>query len=188
MINLLPPENKERLLQEEKWRMILILQIIFLSFLICLVLILGLVSIYISGRAKVQKIILAEEEKRFEGSEAQEFQEKIIFFGKELGRVNNFYENQPNLVEQFENISKTLPSGVYLTTLSLTSQKEIPAQKEKKEFRFLVTLSGFSPDRETLFQFKKNLEAEENFQEIYLPPVSWAKPTNIQFNLTFKIK
>jgi Tfp pilus assembly protein PilN len=146
MINLLPPENKERLLQEEKWRMILILQIIFLSFLICLVLILGLVSIYISGRAKVQKIILAEEEKRFEGSEAQEFQEKIIFFGKELGRVNNFYENQPNLVEQFENISKTLPSGVYLTTLSLTSQKEIPFAKRntctKRKKR--ISLSGYS--------------------------------------------
>mgnify|MGYP003352870087 CR=1 FL=1 len=48
--------------------------------------------------------------------------------------------------------TKTLPTGIYLTSLDLNliSKREIS-----------VSLTGFCPDRETLLSFKGNLEKEE---------------------------
>ena len=63
MINLLPSQEKEEIKQEENFKLILILGIIFLFFLISFSLILTSINIYISGEAKVQKILYQQREK-----------------------------------------------------------------------------------------------------------------------------
>jgi len=173
MKNLLPLQQKEEFLQEKNWKLILILEILVLIFLICLALILFSVKIFISGQLEAQKILLLQEEKKFEESQIQNLEEKITISNQALLKLNSFYQSQTNLTEILEKISETLPVSIYLTTLNFN-----PAQ---------ISLSGFSPTREILLEFKKNLEQEELFEKIYFPPSNWVKPTDIDFSVNFKI-
>jgi len=173
MINLLPPQYKAELKEEENWKLTLILSILFLIFLACSTLILFSIKISISGQAEAQKILLLQEEKKFKESQIQNLEEKITISNQALLKLNSFYQSQTNLTEILEKISETLPTNVYLTTLNFN-----PAQ---------ISLSGFSPTREILLEFKKNLEQEELFEEIYFPPSNWVKPTDIDFSVNFKI-
>lgn len=173
MINLLPPQYKAELKEEENWKLTLILSILFLIFLVCSALILFSIKISISGQAEAQKILLLQEEKKFEESQIQNLEEKITISNQTLLKLNSFYQSQTNSTEILEKISETLPIRTYLTTLNFN-----PAQ---------ISLSGFSPTREILLEFKKNLEQEELFEEIYFPPSNWVKPTNIDFSVNFKI-
>ena len=176
MINLLPPQQKEELRREEKWKLTLILGIIFLVFLLCFFLIMLSIKIYISGELEFQKNLLGIEEKKFKTPEIQEFQKEITALDQNLFKLDSFYQEQPNLTKILEKISETLPSGAYLTRLSW--------QKET----FQIELSGFAPLRESLFELKKNLEEEKDFENIYFPPANWVKPKEIDFFVTFKVK
>lgn len=173
MINLLPPQYKAELKEEENWKLTLILSILFLIFLVCSALILFSIKISISGQAEAQKILLLQEEKKFEESQIQNLEEKITISNQALLKLNSFYQSRTNSTEILEKISETLPTNVYLTTLNFN-----PAQ---------ISLSGFSPTREILLEFKKNLEKEQTFEEIYFPPSNWVKPTDIDFSVNFKI-
>ncbi len=186
MINLLPPQQKEELLEEEKYNLVLILGILFLIFLISLILILFSIKIFISGEIEVQRILLSAEEKRFKGSPIQNLEEKINTSNQTLSKLNLFYQNQLNLTETLEKISETLPPGTYLTTFSL-NPLSTPAEGETLRYLAQVSLAGFSPTREILLEFKENLEKEEPFGEIYFPPSNWVKPTDIDFLVNFKI-
>ena len=187
MINLLPPQQKEELLEEEKYKLVLILGILFLIFFISLILILFSIEIFISGEIEAQKILLSGEEKKIKESQIQNLEEKINISNQTLSKLNLFYQNQLNLTEILEKISGTLPSGTYLTNLNF-SLLTAPAEGETQKYLAQIALAGFSPTREILLELKENLEKEEPFGEIYFPPSIWVKPTDINFSVNFKIK
>lgn len=175
LINLLPNQQKEELLQEEKFKIILILGITFLFFLISLILVFLSIKIYISSQIEAQKIILLEEKKRFEESENQFLQKKLEFLNKEFLKLNSFYQNQINLTEILDKISLLLPLGISLDSFSFSTEN------------YQISLTGFSATRNNLLQFKENLEKEKIFTQVYFPPSSWLKLTDINFSVSFKI-
>lgn len=176
MINLLPQSEKKILQIEEKEKIVLILETLSFIFLLCLILILASIQIYIWGQVEAEKIILEQEKREFEVSEVKDLPEKIKLANKTFSDLNSFYQSQIKSTEILEELSKTLPQGVYLTNLSY--------QKRTSQ----VIVSGFSKNREILFEFKKNLEQEESFQDIYFPPSTWIEAININFNMSLKIK
>ncbi len=91
-------------------------------------------------------------------------------------------ERAYNLSEILEKISKILAPGIYLTNLSLNKPSDLQGNRVE------VTISGFSETRENLSLFKKNLEEEKDFKDVYFYPSSWIKPTDIDFYLTLKIE
>jgi Tfp pilus assembly protein PilN len=183
MINLLSPKEKEGLIQEKNWKLILILGILVLIFLICLGLILLSIKIYVSGQVEAQKILFSQEEKKFEESQIRDLEEKIIISNKTLSNVNSFYQSQINLIEILEKIPETLPQGIYLTALYFNPITDA----ENGKYVAKISLSGFSPTRETLLEFKENLEKEELFGEIYFPPSCWVPAVDIDFSINLKI-
>lgn len=172
MINLLPSLEKKDLQTEEKYRLVLILCCLVLIFLISLSLILLSLKIHISGQSNYQKILVRATEKQFQSSQMQKLETEINLINKNLTKLDSFYQNQISFAGVLEKISKIIPKGMYLTNLALN----------KKE----VSLSGFSPSREILFEFKKRLEEEPAFEEVYFPPASWVTPKD--FTATFKLK
>jgi len=183
MINLLPIQQKKEILQEENWRLVLIVGITILAFLICLTLMLFSIKIYISGQVEVQKTFLEAEEEEFKTSELRNLEEELTLTNRTLLELNSFYQEQLNTTEILGKISETLPAGTYLTTLNFTSL----TITEKEKYIAQISLSGFAPTREILLEFKKNLEKENLFDEIYFPPSNWVKPTDIDFSVNFKI-
>lgn len=181
MINLLPPQQKKELLMEDKYRLVLILGVVVLSFLISLSLILFSIKLYVSGQAKFQEILFDSEEKGFQNSESQELEKELSLSNQNLLKLQSFYKRQFDWSGFLEKTSKTVPPGIYLTSLSFS-----PVVKE--ENRLQVSIAGFSPDRETLFEFKKNLEANEVFENIYFSPINWVSPRDINFHITLMVE
>ena len=176
MINLLPPSYKEEITKEENQRLVLILGTLFLIFLISLILILFSVKIYIQGQVELLESLVSLEEKKIQTAGTQDLREKITLTNQEISKLESFYKNQINLTEILEKIFQTMPAKIYLTGFSW----------QKKTYQ--VALSGFSPSREILFDFKNNLEGKKEFSEIYFPSANWIKPTDIDFQVSFKIE
>jgi len=174
MTNLLPLQNKAELFEEEIKNLIIILGILILIFLFSLSLVLFGIQNYISGKVDLGKMTVDFEKKRIEDSEIQNLRTKIISLNQTLSQVNSFYQEQNKLSEIFNKISEILPLQIYLTNFSY--------QKESNQ----VSLSGFSPTREILDDFRKDLEKE--FSDVYFPLQNWVKLTDIDFQVTFKLK
>jgi hypothetical protein len=176
MINLLPQSEKNILKIIEKEKIILILEIILFCFFLCLILILFSIKIQVAGKVEAEKIILNQEKKEFENLGNKNASEDIILINKKISELKSFYEKQFSMMGVLERVSKTLPDEVYLNNFSYTNNDS------------RVTLSGFSKNQEGLLEFKKNLEQDKNFQDIFFPLSSWIKKENIDFSLNFKLK
>lgn len=177
MINLLPPEQKEELREEEKLKLVFIFGTISLAFLISLSLILFLINISILTEVGIQKIYLAERERELQMSKIQEFKGVIEELNSTFSDLNYFYQNQFDITEILLNISETLPSGTYLTNLGLNLENG----------KFKVDISGFCPTREVLLTLKTNLENEGAFSEVYFPPSNWVEPSDINFTVNLVV-
>jgi len=173
MINLLPPVEKRKLLLEKNKRIVIILWVLVLFFLTCLTLILFSIKTYIQTQVKSQQYFLTETKKEKNQSEIENLQEEINSINSSLTKLSSFYQNGIYLSGILEKISKTLPKELYLTNLSIVFPH--------------VSLFGFVPTTETLFEFKENLGKEPSFKEISFPPANWVDLTDIDFSVTFVI-
>jgi Tfp pilus assembly protein PilN len=181
MINLLPPEKKEELLREKRLRLMTILGISLLFFLVCFSLILFSIKTFVGGEVEAQKILFEQREKELRNPQMQALEENLVSFNLVLSKLESFYHSQTKLNEILEKISEIIPSEIYLTNLSIVPSSE-------KTSRIKCDLSGFSPTREKLLELKGNLEDEESFEGVSLPPASWVEATDINFIATFRIK
>lgn len=172
MINLLPPQQKEELLQEQRYRLYLILGALVMVFLIALSLVLFAVKTYISGKVESLTIILPPQ--------LHDSEEEIFVINKNLQSLDLFYAGQPGFAVILEKISKIIPAGINPASIVLSFSK--------KSGNFSASLQGFSLTREFLFQLKKNLESDQIFKDINFPPSNWVKPENIEFTATFKVE
>lgn len=174
MINLLPPKYKEDLKSEENLTLVFILEILFLSFFLCLALILFSIKIHIAGTVEVQKIFFESKNKDKEFSQFKSVEAELNSINKTLTQLDSFYKEQFPLPNFLERISKLLPPGIYLTSFSYQEGKKI-------------NLSGFSPTVEQLLEFKNILEKQTDFKEVEFPTAVWLQLENIDFNTSFKI-
>lgn len=176
MINFLPSKQKEELKEEENLKLVLALGIIILAFLVSFTLILFAIKISLSADLAIQNKLFEQKQKELENPAIQELEEKIQKHNLILSKLAVFYRDQPDLTSMLEKISQTLPKEIYLTGLNFNSQT------------FQFSLTGFSPIRETLTQFKENLEKTEGLKEITFPPATWFQATDINFSVNFKIE
>lgn len=179
MINLLPTIQKEELLEEEFFKLILIFGIIFVAFLVTFALILFSIQSILTGRLESQKIFFTQREKELNISQIENLEKEIRDYNLIFSGFNSFYKNQIDLTEPIEKIARLLPKTVYLTNFSFTPEEKYLGK---------ISISGFSPDRDTLIEFKNSLETEKNFANIDFPPVDWVSPININFTVNFNIK
>jgi Tfp pilus assembly protein PilN len=175
MVNLLPPQQKKELEEEESFKLTLTLGIVILAFLISLALILFSVKISLLADLDTQEIYIQQEQEELEKPEMQELKEKIKEYNLILSKLETFYQGQPDLASVLEKISRTLPEETYLTGFNFNPQTS------------QVSLTGFSPNSEALLQFKENLEMTEGLKEVVFPSDIWLQDININFLATFKI-
>ncbi|KKU57551.1 MAG: hypothetical protein UX81_C0033G0007 [Parcubacteria group bacterium GW2011_GWA2_47_12] len=170
MINLLPPQQKKELLQEQRYKLFLIFGVLAVVFLIALSLSFFAIKINISSESRSEKAVISPQ--------IQDNEAKIIEINKNLRNAEFFYEKKPDFTKMMGEIFKIIPPKISLTSLSLDFSK--------KTEDFSASLRGFSPDREYLSQFKKNLESNASFKDVNFPPSTWVKPRDIEFSISFK--
>jgi Tfp pilus assembly protein PilN len=175
MINLLPPKYKEDLLSEETKRLVIILGSLFFISLLSFSLILFSIKIYLTSQVNAQKEFLDLQTQKKETPEMGQLENEAKAINKKFSKLDNFYQKQISLSEVMEKINKAIPSGVYLNSFAYFSADS------------KINFVGYSPTREALVQFRKNLE--EIFQQkIEVPPANWVKAANVDFTgVNFKI-
>ena len=176
MINLLPSHQKEELREKESLKVVLILGIVILTFLLSLTLILFSIRTVLFGQRESQKILFEQKEKEWHSLPIRDLEKEIQDYNLRLAQLETFYAKELNLTEVLEKIYDALPEGAYLNVFNFDLSQ------------FQVFLSGFSPTREALLEFKKGLEGQKEFSEIHFPPANWIKPTDIDFSVNFKLK
>lgn len=173
MINLLPLEEKNILKLEEKWRLILLVGLLVLIFFLCLFLILYSIKIFVASEVETQELVIKTTGKEFENQETKDLKDKISSTNRDFLKLNDFFQESASLTEVSEKVSNTLSPGMYLTNFSY--QKQVSGQGKKLE----IVLSGFAPNTDTLFDFRKNLE------KVFATKVdvgdSWIKPADFRF-------
>ena len=180
MINLLPAQQKKELLEEKDLRLILILGILFLSFLLSLFLVLFLMKNYIAVDLEIKRIVLEEEKTAVAFSQGTE--REIIEANTLLSDLKFFYQNTYTMTSVLEKFQKILTPETYLTNLNIAIIKEGQAKVAQ------VSFSGYCPDRETLLQFKEIIKEEGWVSSVSFSPESWIKPTEINFSASLKTK
>ncbi|MFH1820483.1 MAG: hypothetical protein ABH805_01025 [Candidatus Nealsonbacteria bacterium] len=180
MINLLPPEEKIRIKREKARRLIFIWGAFILFFIVSLSLIFFAIKIYIAGQAAYQRVFINLEQEKTQTMEAQDVEIRINLINHNLSKLVSFYKNQPPTIQLLERVSGIMPEEMYFNSLSLN-------QSQNGERKFQVSMTGFSPTREILLDFKKKLESESDLQGVYFPPSNWVKPTEINFSATFEL-
>ncbi len=178
MINLLPTRYRDEVRQEENRKLISILGILFLLFLISAILILFSVKIYIQGQLDSVKVLADLGERTLKIAEIQRMEQEIKSANKNISKLSTFYGKQRDTTGILEKIFKTLPPEIRLTAFSW--------RKETDD----ISISGFSPSRDILFSFQKNLKAQSQFIDqttIDFPSQNWTKSSNIDFYVTFKL-
>jgi len=179
MINLLPPEEKERLFLENKKKLVIILGITTLIPLVCLVLILSSIRFYMLGEVNTQKVILEEAVKKYQTPDFLTFKEIIEKSNSVVTQVEYFYKKEASVSNALKMILEIQrPPNLYLTNLSLT-------RDENQKMNIMAI--GVSQSRDDLLAFQKNIEVNKEIKNPYFSPESWVNAENVAFKLTFEI-
>lgn len=180
MINLLPFEEKQKLLLERKEKLTVVLGVIVLVSLICLILVLLSIKFYILADTDYQKNILAEAKQKSQTQDFANFNSIIQKYNKTLAQVDSFYKKETYFNKALENITGvSSPKGLYLTNISLSRDKAGIIQ---------ANVSGISDTRDSLLIFKQNIEKTQEIINSSFSSDSWISPKNVKFSLTFSLK
>lgn len=174
MINLLPPQEKERLVKKETERMVIIWGFIIAVFLVSFAMSVLFTSIQVSSRAQAQELLLEGIRKELENPSVAALKKELISANRFLTRVEPFLLKDKRVSRIFSVIASRLPPGLYVTRLSYNQPGAI-------------SLEGFSPTRQALLIFKQNLEEEAFFSKVDFPPSNWIKPEDINFVVNLNI-
>lgn len=180
MINLLPPKEKEELLFQKKMNLVIVLGSMAVVSLVCLLLVLLSLKFYILQQVLYKKAILQSTEKEYQTADFLSLKSYIQKYNTILGRVDNFYKKEAYLSNALGSVvSIQRPDGVSFMSLAI--------EKSKTDANLLnVTISGTSNTRDNLVLFKSNLENDKTITNVYFPPDSWIKPTDVTFYVTFE--
>lgn len=180
MINLLPLEEKQKLLAEKKEKLTKIWGIIILVFLVSLILILLSIKFYILTATDLQKYILAQTEKKYQTDDFTNLNNTIGKYNKILSQLDSFYKKEVYFSHALDLITGVQsPKDLYLNNFSIIRDAKGKIQ---------VSLSGASESRDDLLVFKKNIEQSSEISNLYFSPESWINQKNVVFSLTFEFK
>lgn len=179
MINLLPPEEKQKLISQKRERLTAVLGTVILISLVCLILILLSIKFYILAATDYQRNALEQAERKYKTQDFVVMTNTIEKYNTILAQLSSFYEKEIYFSKVLEIITN-IPSdkNLLITNFSL-SRDESGTVK--------VSISGISNTRENLLAFKNSVELEEKIKKPYFSPESWTAPKNAPFSLTFEI-
>ena len=174
MINLLPNEYKRRIEGEIISIKIFKYEIIIFWVALFAIIGMGAIMFYFQSEGQYQEAILKAMQEK--SPELAQIQQSMKNYSQKAVQINNVLYNQINHSDFSEKITRVLQPGMYLKSFNLTN----------KGTYWAIELSGFSPDPDTLFIFKKEIEKIEGAKDIIIPSSSWLKSKDIDFKLDFK--
>lgn len=187
--NLLPPSQKEEIKNESLRKKIILILVLLGANLCFLMAVIFSLRLYISAKnTNVDKKIFALEQE-IKGSQFEAIKKQIDTANQNLYKISNTKKEQVSSVDVLAKISSLFPAKSYLQYFSFQNSFKDTENQETKEiardFFAKIRIGGVAQDRESLFLFKKSLDQEKSFQNVYFDPSSWVKPANADFIIDF---
>jgi Tfp pilus assembly protein PilN len=179
MINLLPPEEKQNLIEIRQQKIVVILGFTVFIFLVALALILASINVILSSKTNNQKVILASRERSVKTTDLQKLSKNIADANQELAALDSFYKNSPSFTVFLEKIANLLPEGISLNDLTINLAK-------KENNLFFIHLSGHAASVEEVNLLKENLEKDPSISQISFPLDTWLKKSDFIFSVAFE--
>lgn len=179
-INLLPPKEKKALNLEITQRKIsLVLAFASISLLV-LILMPLVIERFINQEVSKFDISINVKNDELRTKQFQGFKEVVNKTNKDLALITSVWQEQFFLTPVFEKIANLIPLNIYFTSFSFG--------EAEGELGFKISIRGVAQKRDDLFQFKKALEEDSQFENIYFAPYSWIKPVETDFSLTLTLR
>jgi len=187
MINLLPDNEKNALKMEEIRNRIFAILCFALIALVLFSSILCSLRFYLVHRENLAEKIFKTRQESLKSAEFDDFKKLVQETNVNLLKTEIFYGQQVFSATALEKLAKITPETVYFTNISSNKKvekvKENGEEKEKIFVEFHV--SGWAKTRQDLFLFKKEIESQKEFQDIYFNPSSWVLPSSAVFSFSF---
>lgn len=185
MINLLPQKVKQELQQEQRFRFLLILLVIFTIALVCFALMLGVIRAYAMGSLLTQESKIALLQERF--SKDNPMLVEIQKFNETTAQISRFLKSSRSVASILGALEEVLPSGVYLTSFDYDPPRVQMKGQEVQQVKARISVAGFAKTRESLFAFREGLEKHLLFSDLSFPASNWVLPQDIRFSFQISI-
>ena len=172
MRNLLSEEDKKIARKEYRLR-ITAVSLLFLFFTILIAIVFLIPSYFISESKKHAAVKYSEVIKKSITEKEESASNDILFVIKEKLNLLAFNKEYSSLKNIFEIIISDKPDGVMINGLSYN----------KLSSNQVVVIVGKANKRENLLMFKKLLEQETLFTEIFLPVSDFVSDSDIEFTI-----
>lgn len=172
MINLLSPQYKKQLQEEQRFRFVAIFGFSIFVFLICFVLMLVALRLYVSNQIQTEKFFttIPPKELALQNQTVQSLKQANADFSA----LSKLYEKRFSPTTILEHTINDLPSDISLQDIEVSSAG--------------VSLKGFAPTRNSLLNFRKALEADSLFKSVLFPLTNLATEQNIAFTIQMQFQ
>lgn len=187
MINLLPPQYRQKLKGEKRFRLVLLLGAVLGIALVALSIFLLVIQVALWQERLSQEVKLISFQERTAREDSTLVE--IKSWNSKLRNIEGFKEERRALKEVLDEVGSSLPQELYLLSLSYTPAFET-RKKEDEIVRTPATVSvtGKAQRREQLLSFKDALQANPFFAKVLFPPSNWVNPSDITFSFQAKLK
>lgn len=207
MINLLPPQDKQEFKREIIFKKILVILFFHFIGLLILVSALSFTSAYFSQQTEIVKEQVVKQEEQAKSAQFQAYKADAAGFNNTLAKLQSFWQGQILASDFIEKFLPIISADTHLKSLSfvLSSKKitvaqaaaspktgsaESSATPESAEnipqiIFGAVKVEGVVDSRDGLYEFKKLLEGQKEFQGVVFAPSSWSKAKFPDFSLNF---
>jgi hypothetical protein len=179
MINLLPIQERQKIYQKKKERLVIVLFVIAIVSLLSFALVLLSIKFYILADADYEKNILEQTRKNIQTEEFVKLNNTVKEYNKIFLRLDNFYKTELYASGAIEAILNIPKSGDVRFTNFLINRDEMG--------NIQAGVSGVSATRDGLLDFRKNIEGVPAIKGVAFSPESWISPKDVKFSLTFQI-
>ena len=187
MINLLPPKYRQKLRGEQRFRLVLVLGVVFGVALLALSVFLMVIQVSLAKERLLQESKLSS----FKAKSAKEDSTlaEIKNWNSKLRNIDSFKQGRRSLKDVLDEVGSSLPQGLYLSSFFYTPVFETKKKGgEPERTPATISVTGKAQAREQLLSFKDALQGNPFFAEVVFPPSNWVKPQDITFSFQAKLK
>lgn len=174
MINLLPPAEKKRRLEENNLKLVWILGLLFLSFLICFNLVLALVKAHILKQIETQENLIGAE--KGQSLRFNDLETDVKGINETLAQFNLFYKSHFDVPAFLGTINNLLLPGIYLDNFSY----------QRKDSRVIFSGKAISIDR--AYEFREKLKKDKKLSDIKFTIPDWSQAKEVSFQVSCTAK
>ena len=187
MINLLPPQYRQKLKEEQRFRLVLLLGVVLGIAFFALSVFLLVIQVTLSNERLTQEVKLLSFEERTTREDSTLVE--IKNWNSKLRNIGSFKQGRRSLKDVFDEVGSSLSQDLYLFSFSYTPAfKTTKKGGETIKTPATVAVTGKAQTREQLLSFKDALQANPFFAEVVFPPSNWVNPSDITFSFQAKLQ